>query len=148
MQNGEPNMWTGLAILRNGQVQRRWQRLQMLLVFDMVAIPILFGGSASMEEKSMISVVGFFIHIFLIMASWRGERWNRLWSRKMGALERVDRTKEGVEIRIEVFASREYARLQHGARWFSRVAYAIAMMTIITWAVLWIHFMSIIYGWK
>lgn len=134
MQNGEPSIYVGLATLRNGQVNRRWQRLQMLLVFNMIAIPIVL-GTANVELKAALCHVGYVIHGAILVASWRGERWNRLWSRKMGGLERLDQSGRSGDkkSRVSVFSSPEYTKLQRSATQFTKGAYIFAGMVVIAW---------------
>lgn len=63
MRDGEPNMYTALSTLRNGQTQLQWSRIQMLLVFNMVAMPITTGGSQSEPAKLVLSMVGMIAHL-------------------------------------------------------------------------------------
>ena len=147
MQGGEPNVWAGLVLLRNGQIDRRWRRLQMLMFFNVFAIPLVFGANVSglvftASVKSAVGWVGYLLHCSLIFAAWRGERLNRFWTYRLIMLERTDISESDADqrLRIRIFSSAEFFALQRDARVFTGIAFGIAACVIALWLCVAIYF--------
>lgn len=101
MRNGEPNMYAGLATLRNGHVQGQWSRLQLFLTFNAIAIPIVIATEQSVQIKTLISGAGILIHYTLLLGAVRANEWTKFWDKKMAALERLDgKKKNGTRVRV------------------------------------------------
>jgi hypothetical protein len=58
MQNAEPNLYGGLATIRNGDMQMQWSRAQMYLVFNTVALPLIFASETDENVKFVLGIVG------------------------------------------------------------------------------------------
>jgi hypothetical protein len=133
MQDGEPNMYTGLCTLLNGQVQRRWQRVQMLMVFNSIAIPTVFTTTSSLL-KLLLCLTRFSLHLVITNAAKRGERWVGFWIRKLEELEKTDQEQSAGEkrSRVSVFTDVEYQRLRAKAvhRTRTTVAYGFALAVV------------------
>ncbi|RJQ34795.1 hypothetical protein C4568_01975 [Candidatus Parcubacteria bacterium] len=118
MRDGEPNMYMALATLRNGQAQRRWQRIQMMLAFDTIATPIMF-STVDIKTRITLSLVGFAIHVALIIAAMNGEQSVRLYSDKLAEIEQLDQEKSvtnDARPRVQVFSGAEYSYLDRSTR--------------------------------
>lgn len=112
MRDGEPQVYTALATMRNGYVQMQWTRVQMFLVFNTVALPLVFGTSQSPGVKSLISIVAVGVHIFLLAATLRADRWIDYMDEQMIALESLD-SNEANGIRVFVFNRPAFATMRN-----------------------------------
>lgn len=90
MRDGEPNIYIALATIRNGYIQLQWSRVQSYLVFNIVALPLVFGTGQVENVKFILCLIGIVFHTFIPLAVLRGERWTRYWNKKMAELERLD----------------------------------------------------------
>ncbi|OGZ43559.1 MAG: hypothetical protein A3J55_01445 [Candidatus Ryanbacteria bacterium RIFCSPHIGHO2_02_FULL_45_17b] len=61
-------MFIGLSTLRNGYMQMQWSRVQMFLVFNTIALPIVLGTGQPEVVKFFISLVAVPIHLLLLNA--------------------------------------------------------------------------------
>ncbi|OGC86998.1 hypothetical protein A3D70_02050 [Candidatus Adlerbacteria bacterium RIFCSPHIGHO2_02_FULL_54_18] len=134
MRNGEPNVYAALATLRNGYMQMQWSRVQMYLVFNTIALPLVFGTDAEETAKFVISATGLTVHTLLPIAIWRGERWVRFFCQRMADLEQLDQ-EEGSQSgpRVQTFGHPDFEALR-GSRTASRKLFApIAIALELAW---------------
>lgn len=123
MRNGEPNIYAALATLRNGYMQMQWGRVQMFLVFNMIAFPLVFGEGQLDRVKLIISIVGASGHLFLLQATLRADGWIKFLDARMRELERLDEGDPNSS-RVPVFNHRTFSSIR--GSWFaSRRAFAI-----------------------
>ena len=109
MRDGEPNMYTALAMLRNGQTQLQWGRIQMLLGFNAIAIPLLADPARTEFVKFVLSVVGLAVHIALVSAATRGSWWIDYWNDKLAEFERLDSEEsDPTGVRVKVFTDPDF----------------------------------------
>ena len=140
MHDGEPNMYTALAILRNGQTQLQWNRIQMLLGFNAIAIPIIFGATQSGQAKLVVSIVGFAVHLILIVSAIRASGWIDYWDERITDLEKLD-SEEGNPngIRVQVFSREEFSFLKARGRVLNKVFIIAGFIFMLFWIGSWIY---------
>jgi hypothetical protein len=90
MQNAEPNMYGALATIRNGYMQMQWSRAQMYLVFNTIALPLIFASDTEANVKLVLGIVGMWVTIFIPIAIYRGNVWSKFFNEKMAQLELLD----------------------------------------------------------
>lgn len=101
MRDGEPNMYTALATMRNGYMQMQWSRVQMFLVFNTVALPIVFGTGQNPNVKFLVSLVAVGMHVLMLMATYRAELWIQFIDNRLSTLEKQDwDSDQGVRVRV------------------------------------------------
>lgn len=109
MRDGEPNIYAALATLRNGQTQLQWSRVQMFLVFNTIAIPLVLGTGQPEGVKFALSFVGSIGHFALFVAAIRGDGWINHWDGKLAELERLDQEEENASgTRVQVFDNPDF----------------------------------------
>lgn len=109
MRDGEPQIYTSLATMRNGYMTTQWQRVQMFLVFNTVALPIVFGTAQPEQVKFLISAVGLGIHVIILQATLRADNWIKYLDERMIELERLDPEKENANNpRVRVFSHPDF----------------------------------------
>lgn len=112
MRDGEPQVYTALATLRNGYMQTQWARVQMFLVFNTVALPLVFGINSPDQVKMFISFVGFGMHGVILQSTLRADSWIKYLDARMIELEQLDQ-KGAHSIRVLVFSHADFARKRH-----------------------------------
>lgn len=134
MRDGEPNMYTALAMLRNGQTQLQWSRIQMLLGLNAIAIPIAFASNQTEQAKLVVSVVGLVIHFILIVAAVRASGWIDYWDVRIADLERLDSEEENPNrIRVQVFSRPEFESFKTGGKYLNRAFVAVGILFMLFW---------------
>jgi hypothetical protein len=109
MRDGEPQIYTALATLRNGQTQLQWNRVQMFLVFNTIAIPLVMGTGQSAGVKFALSFIGLIGHFAIFVAAVRGDGWIDHWDGKMAELERLDQEEGNVlGSRVRIFDNMDF----------------------------------------
>jgi hypothetical protein len=110
MQNAEPNLYGGLATIRNGDMQMQWSRAQMYLVFNTVALPLIFASETDENVKFVLGIVGMWVTIFIPIAIYRGNMWSKFFNEKMAQLELLDAGSEKAP-RVLVFGDPQFASI-------------------------------------
>ncbi|RJQ37609.1 hypothetical protein C4552_00400 [Candidatus Parcubacteria bacterium] len=123
-------------------MQQQWARVQMFAAFNTVAFPIVFGTEARDEAKFVISLVGFWIHVLVLIATWRADGWITYLDERMAALERLDR-EDPDSVRVMVFGHSAFLRRRGSILASRRVFGAIGIAVAVGW--LWLA-LSIFYG--
>lgn len=114
MRDGEPNMYTALATMRNGYMQMQWSRVQMFIVFNTVAIPLVYGTGQSSAVKFLIAMVAVGMHVLMLGATYRAEMWIKHIDSRLASLEKLDwADQQGV--RVRVFAHVEFGEQRNSA---------------------------------
>jgi hypothetical protein len=74
VRDGEPQIYASLATMRNGYLQGQWQRVQMFLAFNTVAIPLVLGAATTTSNKIqlVIDVAAVIAHLAMMQAMLRG----------------------------------------------------------------------------
>lgn len=123
MKDGEPNVYGGLAILRNGYAQQQWSGVQMFLAFNIIAVPLVFGSGQTEVSRLVISVVGFIMHLVILGATWRASDWIAYFDGRLAKLEELDRdSADGM--RVMIFTDSDFLRKRaspFASRWLFRV---------------------------
>lgn len=133
MRMGEPNVYSALVTARNAQLQAQWTRIQMFLVFNTVAIPLVFGTGQSELVKISVSMTAAGIHTALMLSALRSASWVAFYDLKLTKLELLDAEDETQKTRVSVFSSREFA-LRQSDRFASRRIFApVGVMFVIVW---------------
>src|SRR3989344_8411660 len=109
MCDGEPSMFIGLATLRNGYMQMQWSRVQMFLLFNTVALPLVFGSGQTEIVKFVISGVGVLIHILLLNAVMRANDWIAFFDEKLFQFEQLDQDDQN-STRVFVFSDPRFSK--------------------------------------
>lgn len=68
MQDGEPQVYTALTALHVGYSTRQWQRLQLLFLFNSVAVPAMLAGNLGDIVRLFLSTIALFGHGGLMVA--------------------------------------------------------------------------------
>jgi hypothetical protein len=110
MQNGEPNVYAAVVTMRNAYMLMQWQRVQMLLAFNVVATPTMYAIEIEDVLKAAISFVGLFLHLGLLMASRRAEQWIKYYDVKLATLERYSEVDDrDTKLRFSLFSDPDFA---------------------------------------
>lgn len=122
MRNGEPNVYGTLGIIYNGYVTQQWSRVQMFLVFNTIALPIVLGTGQTEAAKLAISLVGFVMHVILLVATWRANGWIKLYASRLAELENLDydNIDDVNTVRVRFFSSQAFRRRRRSwgaSRW-------------------------------
>src|ERR1700722_8818603 len=110
MQNAEPNVYSALATIRNGYMQMQWSRAQMYLVFNTIALPLVFAPGTSANVKFVLGIVGVWVTIFIPIAIYRGNVWSKFFNEKMAQLELLDKDGDKAT-RIFVFSDAQFGSI-------------------------------------
>jgi len=94
--------------MRNGYLQGQWQRVQMFLVFNTVALPLIFGTVQPEQVKLIICVVGLGIHMVILQATLRADGWIQFLDARMINLEQLD-DEDPSGVRVKVFSHPDFA---------------------------------------
>jgi hypothetical protein len=132
MRDGEPNIYGALATMRNGYTQMQWTRVQMFLVFNTVALPLVFGTAQSETVKLIISVVAVGIHAILFIATKRADNWIDYMDARMAELERLDAETE-TEIRVFVFNRPQFGSMRNNPLASRKVFGFFGLLLAATW---------------
>lgn len=101
MRDGEPNIYGALATMRNGYTQMQWTRVQMFLVFNTVAIPLVLGSASTSAIKLFISVAAIVVHLAVMHATLRADHWLKFFDERMVEFEGLDADNEnGTRVRV------------------------------------------------
>lgn len=137
MRDGEPNMYTALATMRNGYMQMQWSRVQMFIVFNTVALPLVFGTGQSSAVKFLIAMVAVGMHVLMLGATYRAELWIKHIDSRLASLEKLDwADQQGV--RVRVFAHVEFGE-QRNSTFASRKVFGwlgVSIMILWLWQVI------------
>ena len=109
MRDGEPSMFIGLATLRNGYMQMQWSRVQMFLLFNTVALPLVFGSGQTEIVKFVISGVGILTHLLLLNAVMRANDWIAFFDEKLFQFEQLDQDDQN-STRVFVFSDPRFSK--------------------------------------
>lgn len=113
MRNGEPNIYGALAALRSGQTLVQWNRMQMVAVFNSIALPIVIGTGQPEIVKFVISAAGLALHIGILVASRRGDKWIKYWDARMVELENLDQKGDSeTGTRVRVFSRPDFQTMR------------------------------------
>ncbi len=138
MRDGEPQIYTSLATLRNGYMQTQWSRVQMFLVFNTIALPLVFGIVQTTQPELLrfvISVVGAWMHVVLLNSTLRADNWIKYLDERMVELEQLDHEDQNLNgVRVHPFSHQDFATIRHSwsasRRLFGIVGLAIAGLWI------------------
>jgi len=95
MQNGEPQIYTSLATLRNAQVQLQWSFFQLFFIFNSAAFSVLFGSRIDETLKFALVWSALLAQSGLCFASWRAINWLEYYDGKLADLEQLDQEESG-----------------------------------------------------
>lgn len=134
MQNGEPNVYTGIANIRNGYMQMQWSRTQMYLVFNTVALPTVLGSTNS-ATKAILACAGLVVSTCIPIAVARGNQWMEYFSKKLSAMEILESGCPGddTRIRVPVFSDPEFERIRGGKFASRKVFLPLAVFVDCIW---------------
>jgi hypothetical protein len=132
LRNSEPNMYGALATIRNGYMQMQWSRVQMYLVFNTVALPLVFHTETEPTTRLIVGVVGIIVTIFMPIALVRGNYWSKYFSNKMAELEALDPEDDRCP-RVTVFNDDQYRSFKK-KRYATRKLFApVAVILLAIW---------------
>jgi hypothetical protein len=89
MRNGEPQIYTALATIRNGYVQSQWQRVQMFLTFNTIALPVVMATEQGPKISALVSVAGVLVHLILLQGTARANKWIERIDERLRQLGRI-----------------------------------------------------------
>jgi hypothetical protein len=89
--------------------------MQAFLAFNAIAIPLVFGGQQMEGAKSLISAVGFLLHVGLTSAVVRSTELLKYWDESLRKLEQIDEDLESAS-RVPVFSGADFRRHQEWVR--------------------------------
>jgi hypothetical protein len=132
MRDGEPNIYGALVTIRNGYVQGQWQRVQMFLVFNTVAIPLVLATGTSDKIKLVIDVAAVIIHLAIMQATLRADTWLEFFDVRMVELENLD-ANDVAGVRVRVFSHPDFTSRRR--TWLaSRKSFGlIGIITLLFW---------------
>jgi hypothetical protein len=131
MRDGEPNVYGGLATVRNGYMQMQWSRTQMYLVFNTVALPVSFGTNTEGTIKLIVAIAGLIVSLCIPVAVARGERWTKFFNQKMAELEQLDGQDGGV--RVAIFSDPTFESIRTSRLASRKVFMPIAILVSVAW---------------
>jgi hypothetical protein len=132
MQDGEPNVYAGLATLRNGYMQSQWQRVAMFLVLNAGALPVVLGTAYTGDLKLTLCYVALITHILIITGTIRAEMWIRQIDLRLAILEKLD---EGSSrVRIALFSDLEFAKKRDSIFASRRIFFSLWIITAGFWS--------------
>lgn len=144
MKNGEPSVYGGLTILRNGYAQQQWSGIQMFLAFNIIAVPLVFGMGQTELAKVVISSIGFAMHVVILGATRRASTWIAYFDRRLAKLEELDQ-ESADGMRVMVFTDSGFLRRRASpvaSRWLFGV---VGIFLAVGWLVLslaqWFHYL-------
>lgn len=129
--------FSALAILRNTEVQMRWEGAKLGALFN---IPGLIGAALQLSAISsrgglallgLGCILGAFANQYLYMSIRRAGKHFRFWCAKMKELEEACPIEKGVQI----FTSAGYASLQRHRMKTQELLLGITKVCIVMWAI-------------
>lgn len=131
MRISEPNMYSGLAIIRNGYMQMQWSRAQMYLVFNTVALPLVFNPQTEPAVKFVLCLIALAVSVFLPLAMYGAHKWTKFYNAKMAELEKLD-AGETDGARVKVFSDDGFGTITN-RKLASRYTFApfVALLTAV-----------------
>src|SRR5580692_1912246 len=132
MRNGEPNVYSGLATIRNGYMQMQWSLTQMYLVFNTVALPVVFGERTETNVRLIVAIAGLVVSTSIPLAVARGERWMRFFNEKMAKLELLDKS-DGNGNRVSVFSDPDFEVIRNSRLAPRRIFGPILVLVSFVW---------------
>ncbi len=118
MRDGEPQVYTSLVTMRNTYMQLQWNRVQIFLVFNAFALPLTFSALAAERTEVLrliVTIFGFLLHVLLLIARERADRWIRFLDKRLVELEKLDPKEARDFLRVPVFSHWKYVTLRHSA---------------------------------
>jgi hypothetical protein len=124
-------MYAGIANVRGVYYNQQWSRVQMFLVFNTVALPIVLGTGTTEFVKLLLSFIGYVMHVFIIIATFRANSLINYLDRKLAELEMIDNDTENIA-RVKVFADVSFvsrsSSMFSGIRMFSTIAAGVVLV--------------------
>lgn len=113
MRDGEPQIYAALATMRNGYMQTQWQRVQMLLTFNTVAFPLVFGViQVEGTLKVIVSIVGLLVHVIIMQGVSRATSWIGFLDERLIELETLDDESDS-GIRVRAFSHPKFGQARN-----------------------------------
>jgi hypothetical protein len=132
MRDGEPNIYGGLATIRNGYMQMQWSRTQMYLVFNTVALPVEFGARTEDIVRLIVAIAGLIVSTCIPIAVARGEQWTKYFNQKMAQLEQLDAA-ENNSSRVFIFSDPSFEAIRKSKFASRKVFMPIAFFVSFVW---------------
>ena len=132
MRDGEPQIYTALATMRNGYMQSQWSRVQMFLAFNTIAFPFVFSSQQSEDVKFFLSLAGIFVHLILLQGTLRADMWISKIDAKMQSIEELD-AGEDVGTRVVFFTDQEFTRMRGSIFASRRIFWSVGIVVLVTW---------------
>ncbi|RJQ36705.1 hypothetical protein C4552_02315 [Candidatus Parcubacteria bacterium] len=106
----------------------------MFLVFNTVALPIVFGTGQPEWVKFVISLVGLFVHLLILSATGRANNWIAFFDARLAALEEIDQ--DGSDsARVKIFSDPEFEERRSRALASRRLFSGIGIFVALVWLV-------------
>jgi hypothetical protein len=113
-------------------MQMQWSRVQMYLVFNTLALPLVFRPETESNTRLIVGIVGVIVSLFIPIAIFRGNWWSKYFSNKMAELESLD-PNDGKCPRVAVFNDDQYRSFSK-KRYSSRKLFApVAVILLAIW---------------
>ena len=132
MRDGEPNIYGAITIMRNGYSQGQWQRVQMFLVFNTIAIPLVLATATPDKIRLVIDVAAVIVHLAIMQATLRADTWLEFFDARMVELENLD-ADDVAGVRVRVFSHPDFTPRRR--TWLaSRKSFGlIGILTLLFW---------------
>jgi hypothetical protein len=112
VRGGEPQVYVALAGIRNAYLQVQWVRVQMLVVFNSITIPLVFGlgpkFAGSEVAAIVISLAAFYFHFYIRTAVKMTVNWVDFFDARLKDLENLDSGSDA-GVRVQVFTHPDFA---------------------------------------
>ena len=132
MRDGEPNIYGALVAMHNMYLQGQWQRVQMFLVFNTIAIPLVLATTTSDKIKLIIDAAAVIVHLAIMQATLRADGWLKFFDARLVELEGLDADDTG-GVRVRVFSHPDFT-LRRRTRFASRKSFGfIGIATLLFW---------------
>jgi hypothetical protein len=131
--DSRPNLYGAIATLQSGLRANTWSVAQMYLVFQTVALPLVFSPDTNIITKFIISLGGFGVSILLPMVIFRWIRRVLFLSGKLTEIEQScnDRFENGFN--VKVFSSMEYRSMSRKLSLLHVISAFGAIIMILLW---------------
>lgn len=120
-------------------MQTQWNRIQMFLVFNSIALPIAFGITPNMvvtnTVKMYVSIMAFCLHVVLINGTLRADRWIKYIDEKLKLLEIIEENELNA-IRVKIFSDEKFWLMRKSKFASRRLFGAVGLAVMILWLVL------------
>lgn len=136
MRNEEPSMYGAIATLRNGEATLRWTSMQIFLLFNSVAIPLLTRPEFDSRAKIALSAVGAALSIIWFLVTIRAQQWMMFWNESMRRLEVLDvnhTDPPASQPRVLVFSSRWFAEISREWITFHLILHGMTVVAMFVW---------------